>query len=612
MRRFICVCLSLALAGLAGGPLAAQQKKEPRYQGQPLGHWIRLLQSGSEKDRQAAAEAIVTFGPQAKEAVPVLIRLLQSGSEKDREAAAWAITTFGPEAKKEAVPVLIDILEDLCPKYRAFGATELGNLGPTADSAVPALTRLLKDDNSEVRYDATEALRAIGAAAKSAVPALIPLLQDQGWYKTRVIAAGALAEIDPKNPNIVPALGLALGDDMREVRASAAAALGRLGPGAKAALPALKKALNSQEEGQEDLIKVLVQIGPAALPTLIELLEAEKPEIRCQAAAILGNMGPAARVAVPALRKALQDQEPAVRSATAAAVQALKEKDAPGRNGSARKTASPANTVPSAEPAGASPPTRQKAAPHPAPASSRHEADETPARRLHVLLKRYDKRRRQMHDMRAKFTWTKLDRTFGDKTVGHGECWFCAPDLLRVDETEGAGKLRQIIVWTNKEIRIYDFQSRSELSLALSPGSASTDEGKACPLCRTLEKTLIEAYLAAKPLYIGMPTTELRARYDLRLTKEDKDRAYIELRPRRTQANPAFVRAEVVLSLNTHLVRRIWLEFPNGDETMWDFEKVKVNLNPPLSAETITKDLSTGWKRFPEAADGIQPESGKP
>ncbi|HEV3259903.1 MAG TPA: HEAT repeat domain-containing protein, partial [Gemmataceae bacterium] len=397
MRRFICVGLGLALASLAGGPVAAQQKKEARYQGQPLGHWIKLLQSGSEKDREAAADAIVTFGPQAKEAVPVLIRLLQSGSEKDREAAAWAIMTFGPEAKKEAVPVLIDILEDRCPKYRAFGAGVLGDLGPTAASAVPALTRLLEDDDSDVRNHAVRALGAIGAAAKSAVPALIPLLQDQGWCEIRESAAGALADIDPKDPNIVPALGRALGDDMREVRASAAAALGKLGPGAKAALPALKKALNSEQEGQEDLIKVLVQIGPAAVPTLIELLGAEKPEIRSQAATILGDMGPAARVAVPALKEALQDQEPVVRSAAAAALQVLREKDTPVRNGSARTTASPANAAPPTEPAGASPATNQQGEPHRPDGTSRNEAAETTAARLHVLLKCYEKRSRQLH-----------------------------------------------------------------------------------------------------------------------------------------------------------------------------------------------------------------------
>ena len=60
--------------------------------------------------------------------------------------------------------------------------------------------------------------------------------------------------------------------------------------------------------------------GSAALPPLIEALQSEDVELRRAAAATLGSIGPAARVAVPALKAALRDQ-----TAAPEATEALKK-----------------------------------------------------------------------------------------------------------------------------------------------------------------------------------------------------------------------------------------------------------------------------------------------
>src|SRR5262249_31211045 len=89
-------------------------------------------------------------------------------------------------------------------------------------------------------------------------------------------------KLDPDGPldGLVADLTKALAGKDEKEREKAAEALGRLGPKAKAAVPAL-----------------------------VKLLKAGTPAQREQAVRALGKMGPAAREAVPALLQALRDEE---------------------------------------------------------------------------------------------------------------------------------------------------------------------------------------------------------------------------------------------------------------------------------------------------------------
>ena len=67
---------------------------------------------------------------------------------------------IGPEAK-EAVPVLIDALKDENIYVRRRAALVLVKIGPEAKAAVPALIDALKDKDKDVRSNAAEALGEI-------------------------------------------------------------------------------------------------------------------------------------------------------------------------------------------------------------------------------------------------------------------------------------------------------------------------------------------------------------------------------------------------------------------------------------------------------------------
>ena len=59
------------------------------------------------------------------------------------------------------------------------------------------------------------------------------------------------------------------------------------------------------------------------IPALIRALEDEDPDVRSAAVVALGEIGPGAADAVPALLLALEDEDPGVRSAAANALEQI-------------------------------------------------------------------------------------------------------------------------------------------------------------------------------------------------------------------------------------------------------------------------------------------------
>lgn len=80
----------------------------------------------------------------------------------------------------EAVPFLIETLEDPDAEVRMYAARSLALMGSPAQAAVPALTKHLKDPDVRVRRTCARALGQMGPAARDAVPALIKLLIEEG------------------------------------------------------------------------------------------------------------------------------------------------------------------------------------------------------------------------------------------------------------------------------------------------------------------------------------------------------------------------------------------------------------------------------------------------
>jgi HEAT repeat protein len=227
--------------------------------------------------RQNAAWALGQLGPDAKKAVPALGRLLQE--DKDvlvRRDAAQALGTIGHDAHSALSILLAHFKRDPDVVVRRTALSALvGVVGSEdTDQVGDELRKALNDPDPDVKEDAAFALANIGGPdATAALPILRKALKeddDQG----RRLAATALANIGQFALEAAGDLRDALGDPDREVRLSAALALGRMGPQASKALPALVKVLDPSqpEDVRKFAAEAIANIGPDDPQALAALL----------------------------------------------------------------------------------------------------------------------------------------------------------------------------------------------------------------------------------------------------------------------------------------------------------------------------------------------------
>ena len=317
-------------------------------------------------------------------------KLSSSNNVGDRACAAMMLGGMGEPAAKRGVPALIQALTDEHYEVRSYAAAALDDMGPAGVRAVPALIeRLNNDKNLGVIQNVARTLGRIGPAAKDAVPALIKLAQENRsdlyvshYVRTIVLAVfqidqtafyqielptqalvlmmvyefmkfnsdSALQVVDDKT--MVSTLIEALGDEDESARYTAARALGRMGPTAQTAVPALTAALTDTSDSVrrhatialgeirenvslQALIAVLRDVDwevareaakalgkirdPAAVPALIETLGNESQAIRLASAWALGEIGDLSATQ-PLLKTLRQTQSPKLRISAALAL----------------------------------------------------------------------------------------------------------------------------------------------------------------------------------------------------------------------------------------------------------------------------------------------------
>jgi HEAT repeat protein/lysophospholipase L1-like esterase len=322
-RRVAEVIASSGLLGESDGEGGAGRATAagPRANAVPLSamQWIERLDDADAKTRAAAARALGNAAGDAAAAVPALARRLRDPDPSVRAASAWALGRFGLDAAP-AVPELTATLEDAHPPARAGAAHALGAIGPAARSAVGALVPRLADQAEEVRWRAEDALARIGPDPDS-LPSLIRLLANSSG-PGRAGAASVVGRMGAGARPAVPALMAALTDLRTDVRWKSAWALGRIGPDARAAVPGLIALARDPDVGWH-AIDALGGIGAearAAVPVLRSALADPSGTVRWRAASALGRIGPEAAAAGPDLLRGLRDPVDNVRLA---AVQAI-------------------------------------------------------------------------------------------------------------------------------------------------------------------------------------------------------------------------------------------------------------------------------------------------
>ena len=272
-----------------------------------------IVKALSDKDPAIVLSALHTLVEYGEDAVPLMMRLL----EDDRTVywAALALHELGPVAK-DAVPGLTKALANEKEEVRQEAAMALGAIGPDAKDAVPTLTKLIDDKMVNVQNAAILALGRIGPDAKSSAAALRKAAL-KGDEFTQVVASWAAIKVDPENP-LARAAGIAaivrgFQSEDASVRKATLEAVGDLRPGPAVMAPIFARMVEEEDtEMIEDVKRMAISRGKEVVPNLIKALLF--PKIRGHVAEILGEIGPDAAEAVPALMFALSDERPEVRA----------------------------------------------------------------------------------------------------------------------------------------------------------------------------------------------------------------------------------------------------------------------------------------------------------
>jgi HEAT repeat protein len=291
------------------------------------------LQSNDHHMRAEAAAALFRIDNQPRAAIDTLSALVQGRDLDARRSALFALREIGPAAK-DAVPALcVALLKEPDKTLRSNMAETLGEMRSRPDLCVPALRKTLNDSEWIVRSYTARALCAFGADAKEAVTALARALKDEAGH-VRVSSAEALWRIEGK---LDPALDILIGSlnvmkfNHDYVADAAAGVLGKMGPGAKAAVPALKKVLANEDTWRETRVCVaeaMWRITGEVQPTtdvFIPLLR-DRENIRYNLwhlFTVLEEMGPLAKGSAPALRELLTHESKEARQAAANALKKI-------------------------------------------------------------------------------------------------------------------------------------------------------------------------------------------------------------------------------------------------------------------------------------------------
>jgi len=216
-------------------------------------YYIEEIEKGDIVDSQLIRESIRKIRGTVKDTLTELMQILEKKGYLSPEAVAYALGDIGPDAK-EAVPLLIEILKkDGEWPNRREAARALGKIDPDNEQVIEALIAAFADDNANVCEVAVEAFKNITTGKKKAIIRLIEVLRrnEQG---IRLRAADAIYNIgEPVIQETVPALI----QSFKKGNTDAAYALGEMGD--PSALPCLQEALSKEKNPKvRSIIKIAI------------------------------------------------------------------------------------------------------------------------------------------------------------------------------------------------------------------------------------------------------------------------------------------------------------------------------------------------------------------
>ncbi len=227
---------------------------------------LKELATGSDtRVQRLALEGLGQLGPAASTVVPALIESYTGHSNPPVLLSALV------RIDRDAVATLLAAQDHR--KARVRMVESLARMGLKGVDGLPLLVDLLDDPDDYLRSEAARGIGRMGPAAVSAHDRLAPLLDDPVEF-VRLSAVKGLGGLGPISTTEVDRIAALLEVEDRHTRKVAIEALGRMGPAAAAAVPALIGELQRTDGHCLETARVLQGIGPAAKPALKALRKA--------------------------------------------------------------------------------------------------------------------------------------------------------------------------------------------------------------------------------------------------------------------------------------------------------------------------------------------------
>jgi HEAT repeat protein len=185
---------------------------------------------------------------------------------------------MGPVAA-EAIPTLNRALQDPAPQLRFQAAQALWEVNHPVEKVLPALLAGLKENNLTVRR----------GHVKEVIPVLLSALKN---YPLRLQAVEVLGKAGPEAKEALPALVSALQDVQRDhlFAGRLGSALAQIG-GAEGVKAVLRTFAAAAGKARPVIEEAPNQTGPAGVEALVKLVDDEDPAVRVGAVRALGQPG---------------------------------------------------------------------------------------------------------------------------------------------------------------------------------------------------------------------------------------------------------------------------------------------------------------------------------
>ena len=282
----------------------------------------KLLDDPEPSTRLAALQGLSSIGSKlGDEPPPALKKALDDPDAAIQATAIAAMARFSHGADSLLPAVVRNLGEKTAPELRAAADAALSTIRPSSVSAagIAMLVPAIKNPDPEIRHQIIVLLSKTETNGQDAIPAFIAALKEP-------------ADTDRPVASVGPVIGNARLTGPAYV---AAEALGKRAPHTKAAgqaVTALEEAFRSgPRQRRASVATALGQFGPEAAPAfpalaaaLAEMPESDSSSDRKTFADAIGRIAPgtpASRAAITALEPALKSKSPSAREAAAKALE---------------------------------------------------------------------------------------------------------------------------------------------------------------------------------------------------------------------------------------------------------------------------------------------------